>query len=182
IGLKYPLHIQEEKSLVLAKWTSQREAILIPRMIRSRQARLVAEKVVGVERSALSKPPAAAMKAVGAALQRHVDHGSAIAAELRRTAVVLYLELLYRLNRGLVVDVRISALALFRRADQCTVEPHLGSRIPLPVRNEICAGGIIIGRTGTRSFAHTGIEKNQPKKVAIQQRDFLDVLAGNICP
>src|SRR5437660_1119550 len=94
--------IQKEKCLVLLNRTSQRKSILITQMFRLWAC---VEVVPRVGCRTLKIPPAAAMERVAALLQHHVDDRAAIVAELRREAIVLYLELLHDLNRRLVVNV-----------------------------------------------------------------------------
>src|SRR5262249_52243769 len=111
-------------------WPTQCEPILIAHVIR-----LVAriEIVSGVEVRALSVPPTAPVKLVGALFQNDVDEGPTVVAVLRRKAIVLNFELLHDLDRGLVVNVRVSAFALFRRADWTPVQRDLRRRVPLTV-------------------------------------------------
>src|SRR5215468_2223840 len=133
--------INKEERAILDNWSTQCEPILIAQVIRLVSA---IEIVSGVEVRALSVPPTAPVKLVGALFQNDVDEGPTIVAVLRRKAVVLNLELLHDLDRGLVVNVRVTAFALFRRADRTAVERDLRGRVPLAVRNEVRAGRIVV--------------------------------------
>src|ERR1051326_6982450 len=121
ISLDNALHVDEKERVVLAYGTAQRKAVLVARMWRLRQSRLIAEEVVGIQRIALSKPPTAAMEAVGAALQCHVYDGAAVAAKFCRESVVLNLKLLHRFHRRLIEHVGVAALALFRGTDKGSI-------------------------------------------------------------
>src|SRR3954463_4011002 len=97
------------------------------------------EEVSRIGSSALSKPPAAAMKIIGPALQRHVDDSAAVVPELRRQAVVLHFEFLNHFNRGFVINVAGRSLSLFGRADQGTVNADLSRGVSLTVRDKVCS-------------------------------------------
>src|SRR5439155_24296456 len=91
-------YVDKKECLVHEDRAAQQDAILISGVPRSGLPGLLGEKFVGIQPSALSKPPAAAMEVVSAALQHHVDYRSAVAAEFGGIAVVLHLELLHDLN------------------------------------------------------------------------------------
>ncbi len=98
IVFKHSLHIHEEKCLVLADRPTQREPVLIARMIGPGKSGLIAEEIIGVEERPLAKPPCGSVIRVRAAFQRHVHDRAAIAAELCRKAVVLDFEFLHRFD------------------------------------------------------------------------------------
>src|SRR5271157_1514641 len=114
ILLAYLFEIDKKECLVLLDRAAQGEAILIPHV-----AGFLAgiEEVAGISRRSLSVPPAAAVKLVPSLLQHHVHDRAAVVAKLGGKAVVLDLELLRDLDRGLKINVGVAPLALFRRAD-----------------------------------------------------------------
>src|SRR5438094_6268697 len=93
------------------------------------------EEVSRIGSRALPKPPAAAMKIIGATLQSHIHHGAAVVPKLCRKAVVLDFEFLDHFNRGFVVNVAGRAFSLFGCADQGTVNAHLSRGVSLAVRD-----------------------------------------------
>ena len=133
----------KKKVLVLSDRAADGKSTLVALAIRFGIGSRIEEITRGQLR-ALKKVPAAAMESVGAALQHHVYDGAAVVAEFRRKAVVLNFEFLHTLDQRLVVNIGVSSLALFRRADQRAIDPYLGGRIALSVGNEIGSRGIVI--------------------------------------
>ena len=139
------------------------------------------EEVASVDSRALQKIPARAMEGIRAAFHHHVYNCAAVVAELRREAVVLYLEFLQALDQRLVVDVGVSALALFRCADQCAVQPNLGCRVALPVGREVRSRRIVVRRARPRHLGDARRQERESEVIPVKQRDFVYVLAGNVC-
>src|ERR1035437_617193 len=108
--------VGKEESFVLSDRTTDRKTGLVALCVWFFAGRGI-EEVSGVQLRTLQEIPSAAVESVRAALHDDVYDGTAVVAELRREAVVLDLEFLHALNQGLVVDVRVPPLALFRRAD-----------------------------------------------------------------
>src|SRR5262249_46121421 len=160
--------------------SAQGEAALVAGMVGTGQAGLITEKVVGIKGATLPEPPPGPVKGIGAALQGHVDHGAAVAAELRGKSVALHLEFLHRFHRRLVIDVGVAALALLRSADEDAVEPHLRRGIALPVRDKIRAGGIDVRSPRPRGFTYPGVQKDQAKETAVQQRNLFYILIRDV--
>ena len=99
------------------------------------------------------------MESVGSTLQNHIYDGAAVVAKLCGKAVVLNFEFLHAFDQRLVVDICVSALALFRRANQGAVHPNLRGRVPLAVGNKICSGGIVVLRARPGCLRHTPSQK-----------------------
>src|SRR5436305_1063032 len=131
--------IHKEECLVLNDWPADREAVLIPHMV-GLVSRI--EEVARIKVGSLPVPPAAAMKCVGTLLQHHVHDRAAVISELRRKAVVLYFEFLHDFDRGLVIDVGVATLALFRRTERTAIERNLRGRVTLAVGVKVGTGGI----------------------------------------
>src|SRR5205807_9672385 len=140
------------------------------------------EEITSIKVGALPVPPAAAVKVVRTLLQHHVHDGAAVVAELGGKAVVLNLELLHDLDRGLVVHVGVAALALFRRADGTAVERDLGSGIALPVGDEVGAARVVVGNAGSCGLRHPAGQKYQSEHAAAVQRNIPHVFVRDIRP
>src|SRR5437899_3325753 len=136
------------------------------------------EVVAGIKCCPLPIPPTAAVKAVGALLQHHVHDRAAVVSKLGGKAVVLDLKLLHDFDRGLIVDVRVATLALFRRTERTPIEGDLGCGVTLTVGNKVSAGRI--AEIGTRGLRHPAREKDQRKRVAAVKRSVFDVLVRDV--
>ena len=177
IPLANLLEIDKEECLVLLQRTAEREAVLIPHVV----GLFAGVKVVaGIKCRPLPVPPPAAVEGVRALLQDHVHDGAAVVAELGGKAVVLDLEFLHDLDRRLVVDVGVSALALFRRAQGTAIKGNLGRGVALAVGDEVRAGGIVIVDPGARGFRHPACQKHQPKHAAAVKRNVSHVLIADV--
>ena len=145
--------IAEEKSLVFLDWPADGKTALVALDVWLGVG-LGIEEIAGVHLRTLQEIPAAAVERVCPTLHDHVYDCAAVVAELRREAVVLDFHFLHALDQRLVVNVGVSSLALFGCADQCTIQPHLGGRVALPVGDEIRARRIIILRAGPCYLGH----------------------------
>ena len=99
------------------------------------------------------------MQSVGARLHDFIDDGAAVVAILRGEAVVLHLDFLQRLDRGLVIDIGGAPLALLWRRGERAVEANLGSGISLPVRDEIRSRRIRVVDPGSSGLGDAGGEE-----------------------
>src|SRR4051812_31402875 len=140
------------------------------------------EEISRIGSRALSKPPAAAMKIISPALQRHVHHGAAVVPKLCRKAVVLHFEFLDHFNRGFVINVAGRALSLFGCADQGAVNSYLSRGVSLAVRYKVCSGGVIVIRSRTGDFGDSTGKKSKPKEIAAGKWNFFNVLIGHFSP
>src|SRR5437762_480496 len=102
------------------------------------------EEIPGIKIGPLPVPPATAVKIVRTLLQHHIHDRAAVVAELGGKAVVLNLKFLDDLDRRLVVDVGVAALALLRRADGTAIERNLGGGVALTVGDEVGAGRVVV--------------------------------------
>src|SRR5579864_6521912 len=130
----------------------------------------------------LPEPPAAAVEIVRSALQSHVYDRAAVVAKFRGEAVVLDLEFLNDLHRGLVIDVAGCAFTLLWRTDQRAVNAHLSGRVALSVRNEVGPGRIIVRGARPRSLGYTARKKGQAEEITSGKWNVLDVLVGDFSP
>src|SRR5208283_269198 len=173
------LQIEKEEGAVLPDRSTHGETILVARVQRL-DAGLRIEEIAGIGARALEEPPTAAVECVGSASQNHVYDGPAVVAELRGKAIVLDLELLNDLDRGLVINVAGSAFPLLRRADQRAVDADVGGRIALTIGNEVGAFGIVVLGAGPGHFGHSAGQKCKPEEAAVQKRKVFHVLVGDI--
>ena len=120
------------------------------------------------------------MKIVRTLLQHHIHDRAAVIAELGGKAIVLNFELLHDLDRRLVVDVGVAALALFRRADGTAIERNLGCGVALTVGHEIGPGRVVVGDSRTGGFCHSTRQEHQAKHAAAVQWNVPHVLVGDI--
>ena len=171
------LEIEKEEGLVFFQRSANGETILISYVVRFFAG---VEEVASVEIGSLTVPPAAAVKIVSTLFQHHVHDGAAVIAELGSKAVVLNLKFLNNLDRRLIVDVGISALALFRGADGTAVQGNLGRGVTLPVRDKVGPGRVVVGNPRTRGFCHPTRQKHQPKHAAGVERNVPHILVGDI--
>src|SRR3984957_4356554 len=81
--------VNQKESLSFEDGTAQGKSVLIVCPPRPRYSVPYREKIVGVEPGPLPKPPATPVKLVGARLHQNIHHGPAVAAKLRREAVIL---------------------------------------------------------------------------------------------
>src|SRR4029078_2778392 len=132
---------------------ADREAILISDVVGSFAG---IEEIASIKIRSLPVPPTATMKSIRTLLEHHVHDGAAVVPKFCRKAVVLNFELLHDFDRGLVVDVGVASLALFRRTERTAVEANLGSRVTLAVGDKVGAGGI--AEIGTRGLRHAARE------------------------
>ena len=185
-GTPYLLEIHKKERAILDNRAAKRKAALVALAVwlgvehRTPRQILGIKEIARVDPGALQEIPAAAVERVGSALHHHVDHGAAVVAELRREAVVLDFHFLHALDQRLVINVRVSSFALFRRAEQRTVQPYLGGCVALPVGCEVCSRRIVIARAGPRHFGHTRRQKGQAEKAAVDQRQFVHILAADV--
>ena len=97
-----------------------------------------------------------------------------------RKAVVLNLKFLNDFDRGLVIDVRVSALALLRRANRAAVERNLRSGVALPVGNEIRSGGVVVVDSRTSCFRDAARQEGQTEDAAVVERDIPHIFVGDV--
>src|SRR5215469_6456486 len=178
----YSLDVTEEERLVFSERPAQRESILIALVVGFGSNRGRVKEIPGISTGALSKPPAAAVEIVGAALQGHIHNRSAVVSELRGEAVVLYFELLDNLHRRLVINVAGGALPLLGGADQGTINAHFGGGIALPVGDEVGACGIVIGGSGPGRLGDSTGKKCEAEEIAVGKRNVLDGLIRDFRP